>query len=268
MFHSALYVCTDSTLDYIIPGRDSEPHIWKGARPTGAVYHVYVYGGSLFATTQRQGIFRMDSGRRCVQLHTGVTDTIYGLAFERNKIFAATEHGLCISTDNGDSWKHDASGFSNIPFWCVAARGDTVIVGTRTFGIYVSIDGGASWRENNTGFEATNAYGVYIHDHYAFAATDVGIFRADLSGLSGVASSPETIPISLSISPNPARDFLRVRVEGQPNPVIRIFNMMGEEVLRAIGNDVRIDIRALPAGMYELFSGMLPQRVSQVTIVK
>jgi hypothetical protein len=61
---------------------------------------------------------------------------------------------------------------------------------------------------------------------------------------------------SLAVSPNPSHDFISLQSDcSDPISEIKVFNIMGEEVLIASANDInRVDVSGLKTGLYVIYT--------------
>lgn len=93
------------------------------------------------------------------------------------------------------------------------------------------------------------------------SAGGIDMFLARLTrGASDVADRPNTSTPDLMLYPNPARDFVTLS-HTAPLGSVQVFSADGTERLTATGTD-RIDVRALPAGLYFVRAN----RVAQVLV--
>lgn len=72
--------------------------------------------------------------------------SVYGLAFSHGQWYAATADGIYTSADGGFVWSSSppTPGSASMPYWDVAAQGDTVFV-TGSHALYLSQDKATSW---------------------------------------------------------------------------------------------------------------------------
>ncbi len=73
------------------------------------------------------------------------------MAVSGTNIFAGTDYGVFLSTDNGTSWNVVNAGLANRYVTALAVNGTNVFAGTRGGGIYLSTDNGSSWAPASKG---------------------------------------------------------------------------------------------------------------------
>ena len=110
-----------------------------------------------------------------VQMSSGMpATTVFSLATLGNNIFAGTEYGVYLSTNNGTNWTQTALYFPSV--FSLATLGNNIFAGTSWDGVYLSTNNGTNWTQtalnNTTGFSlatlgnnifaGTSGYGVFI----------------------------------------------------------------------------------------------------------
>jgi hypothetical protein len=108
----------------------------------------------LFCGTTSSGVYRSsDNGAHWTQLLSGLSSyNIYSLFVSGSDIFAGTDAGVCISTDNGSTWT--PAGLSTRTVYSFAAQGGYLFAGTDNC-VYTSTDNGSTW---------TPHYSSYTYD--------------------------------------------------------------------------------------------------------
>jgi hypothetical protein len=118
----------------------------------------------------------------------GLSDNcVNGMTVSRETIYAATDRGLCISHDGGETFtpcilreKKPRTSVQN-----VSVTGNTIYAASYP-GLMVSIDGGKTFfarnKENTKGALTDIVNGVYANGSVAYAATDSGISISNDSG--------------------------------------------------------------------------------------
>lgn len=86
-----------------------------------------------------------------------------------------------------------------------------------------------------------------------------------------VVSAITELPATMfSISPNPAQSYLQIRLENKLTTYLKVFNMLGSEVLStSFDQDILIDLAAFPIGVYSLhFENKLGRNIQKVILTK
>ena len=106
--------------------------------------------------------------------------TINAYCINGTSIFAGTDQGVFISTNNGLEWVATNSGLKDLTVLSLASNGTEIYAGTLKGGIFTSINNGKDWIENNTGFSPfypVNALLINSTDLYA-GTKNGGVFRS------------------------------------------------------------------------------------------
>jgi photosystem II stability/assembly factor-like uncharacterized protein len=95
------------------------------------------------------------------------------------------QHGIWLSTNNGETWTPIDSGLPNMSVFALAADDGAVFASTDS-GVFRSTDNGASWTAVNSGITGTSIYDQYFpllrSGTSLFAATDSGVFHSTNQG--------------------------------------------------------------------------------------
>jgi photosystem II stability/assembly factor-like uncharacterized protein len=86
-------------------------------------------------------------------------------------IFAGTDEGVYLSTDNGNSWKLKNMGLEFLFVNSFAIIGDTILAGTN-IGMFYSTDYGNHWVKNENYFDYI--YSIVVSGDYILAGSDFG----------------------------------------------------------------------------------------------
>lgn len=104
--------------------------------------------------------------------------SIYGLAVCNNKIFAATENGLFVSSDFGETW--NSTIFNQMVYVIKSSGLNIALIGKDDFGIYhfyVSTDGGLNYSISS--ISNTEIFNFDIAGSRIFAATSTGGYLSE-----------------------------------------------------------------------------------------
>jgi ligand-binding sensor domain-containing protein len=104
-------------------------------------------------------------------------------------LFAGTDDGVFISSDNGTSWRAASAGLSNTPVQALAALGTNLFTGSRD-GIFLSTDNGTSWTWSSKGLSYSSVRAFVISPN-AMGGTNLfagtgggGVFLSTNNGIS------------------------------------------------------------------------------------
>ena len=99
-----------------------------------------------FAGHWNLGVFRFDSqSQSWMEVNDGLLDrNVNTFAVSGGKLFAGTEAGIWVTTDNGESWKPANSGINTSGIGYIAVRDNRLLVGAFG-GVYASEDNGNTW---------------------------------------------------------------------------------------------------------------------------
>jgi hypothetical protein len=89
-------------------------------------------------------------------------------------IYAGTEGGLAISTNNGESFTNYTTGLGDTNVYDIYVSGSTVYAAT-SGGLSISTDGGKTFTNYTSGMSSTTVYKVYVSGSKVYAATDGGL---------------------------------------------------------------------------------------------
>src|ERR1035437_3699340 len=79
-------------------------------------------------------------------------------AVSGTNLFAGTDVGVFLSTNNGTSWAAVNTGLTFSDIFALAVSGTNLFAGTRDGGIYLSQNNGTSWAAINTGLTGDALY--------------------------------------------------------------------------------------------------------------
>jgi ligand-binding sensor domain-containing protein len=147
----------------------------------------------LYAGDAEGNIFvSADAGQRWIEQNKGISlpNAIHVLAFTiaGTKLYAATDTGLFVSTDEAQHWNAVSTLTSGLPADSYTAitfdvnTQHTVYVGTMHHGVFSSTNDGAQWSSANTGLPLhTEVYSLALDtdNHQLWAATSLGVYRSD-----------------------------------------------------------------------------------------
>jgi hypothetical protein len=101
------------------------------------VNSITVSGTNLFASTEGGVFLSTNNGTSWIAASTGLTNTyIHNIAVSGTNLFAGTEGGVFLSTNNGTSWTDVSVGLTNTIIWTLAVSGTNLFAGTNGNGVW------------------------------------------------------------------------------------------------------------------------------------
>ncbi len=101
------------------------------------------------------------------------------LAASGSKLFAGTDYGIYLTTDNGTVWKLVTPPSLSYTTVALQFSGERLYAGIFGRGIYVTTDFGATWEALNAGLTNSSVMDLDVSGDYMYVATrDAGIFRS------------------------------------------------------------------------------------------
>jgi hypothetical protein len=151
---------------------------------------VAIRDSSIFAGTNGDGIYvSIDNGENWNSVNEGLqSKVIHTILINGNSIFAGTETGASISTNNGMTWDPIDSGLSDLSVWSFAVSniipGDTIIFAGTWSGVYSSTNNGTNWKPTGLSNTTMPVHSIIVFKNYIFAATlGSGVFNSQNNGL-------------------------------------------------------------------------------------
>jgi hypothetical protein len=168
-------------------------------------------------------------------------------------------YGIFLSADTGASWLPINS---PDPTALIALPHGNVLVGTDTTGIYLFSDNGDSLKTLNEGLTDLHVHTFTIDNAgYAYAGTNNGVWRRQLSQIVSVSQPPE-FPKAIRLDQNYPNPFnpsttIRYALPQRSLVTLSVFNTLGQEVATLVQgeyeadfHEVTFDASSLPSGMY------------------
>jgi hypothetical protein len=183
------------------------------------------------------------------------------MAVNGNNLFAGTNVGVFLSTNNGASWS--GVGLAADYITSFAVSGDKLFAGGYA-GVFLTSTNGASWTEVNEGLVYLNVWSLAVCGTTLFAGTSVGgVWGRPLSDM--VASAPissESMPAVVSLDqnyPNPFNPSTTIKFELPRASLVslKVYDILGREVSVLVNDrkepgayEVRFDGSNLASGVY------------------
>ncbi|MHB8598074.1 MAG: WD40/YVTN/BNR-like repeat-containing protein [Ktedonobacteraceae bacterium] len=145
----------------------------------------------LFAGDVRGSVYMSTDGSQHWTQRSAVPSqakTILALSFDTTgkKLYATTDAGIFVTTNNAGSWSVVSTAHSGLPLDSYPTiafdyhNSMIIYAGSAHHGVFISNDGGTSWSAMNTGLPtnvAINGLTLDSDEHQLWAATSAGVYR-------------------------------------------------------------------------------------------
>ncbi len=139
------------------------------------------------------GVYKsLDSGKTWAPSADGMINgtSVYCFTVKDNNIFAGTDDGVYMSTNNGANWFKPSTFLDEKVMSCFCVNGNTLFAGilgassTTGLGVYASTNNGLTWTAVNYGFPAfTTIFSMVNYNGYIYGTSyDGQIFRTTNNG--------------------------------------------------------------------------------------
>lgn len=115
------------------------------------------------------------------------TEPAYCLALNGSNIFAGSNTGMYLSSNNGTNWSSANTGLTSNIIKSLAVSGTNIFAGTNGEGVFLSTNNGSSWTAVNTGITDLSITTLAVDGSTIFAGTNSGIFLSTNNGTSWTA---------------------------------------------------------------------------------
>ena len=117
----------------------------------------------------------------------------YCLLYKNNSLFAGTECGVFVTSNDGEVWERRANGLTDCtPVVALIEFNNNILAGTNN-GVYTSSDNGLNWNSTSSGLTNLDVLCFYVNGQDILVATQGGVFKS-INGGSSWASSSIGIP--------------------------------------------------------------------------
>jgi hypothetical protein len=152
---------------------------------------ISVGGNYVYAATRGDGNYVSDNlgltWARASQV--GLSNgSIRCFARSGSSLYAGTEGGVFLSTNNGESWFAINSGIYNQTINSILISGSTIFAGSNG-GVYITTNNGAMWYNSSYGMTNQEINSLVTLGNALFAATNGGIFKSTDFGSSWVSAN-------------------------------------------------------------------------------
>lgn len=153
-------------------------------------------GTNLFAGTQGDSVWIStdNSASPWTKVSNGLTGkNVSTLLANSTDLFAGTDSGVFLSTDNGTNWAAVNNGLTDKHISSLALIGDNLFAGTGGAGVFLSTNNGTSWTAVDSGLSGPHSYIVVslaVSGTNLFAGTAYVVFLSTNNGISWTAGNP------------------------------------------------------------------------------
>ncbi|MEI6090895.1 MAG: YCF48-related protein [bacterium] len=138
----------------------------------GIVKAICKKGNLLFAGHERKGVYvSTDEGDTWKETEYMWNKSVNALAFSGNRLYAGTEGGIFLTTDDGENWSYKKTWLAAQKIQCLTVNGTDLFAGSSDGGLILSTDNGDTWREINNGLSTKSITSIVVKGNYVFAAT-------------------------------------------------------------------------------------------------
>ena len=222
-----------------------------------AIENIIINGDTAFFSTYNQRIFRsIDGGMNWTMVYQGtaVFNPIWQMAMNGNLVVAASEFGVLVSSDLGNTWNFANNGLSSTT--CIAIEILGINLWTSTFeGVFFSNDFGANWTNYHSGLDTLQwLYSFELDSNYIYGGGRAcGVWKRSLLdfplSVSEISNQEKAI-----VYPNPFSTEANVVVNfNLRNATMKIYNSFGQEVIETkniSGKSIILNRGNLIAGIY------------------
>ncbi len=149
----------------------------NGMGTNRTVWSLAVSGNNIFAGTNA-GVYLSTNNGEFWSL-TSFNQSGNVLLINGNSIYAGTNNGVFLSTNNGQNWTH--LGLNN-NVWSLAINGSNIFAGTNEFGVYRSTDNGVNWTQTSLNNKWINSLVISGNNIFAGDLTSCSVFRSTNNG--------------------------------------------------------------------------------------
>ena len=206
-----------------------------------------------------------------VQTNGPIGGVVTCFAVSGTNLFAGTEGGVFLSTNNGASWAAVNTGLANTPVTSLAVSGTNLFAGTYG-GVFLSTNNGASWTAVNTGLVNTNIQALAVSGANLFAGTaGRGVFRRPLSEMiTSVEMLSADLPTRFNLSqnfPNPFNPATRIHytLPRRSHVTLAVFNTLGQQVAELVNSTIEAGDHEIQFNAVSLASGVYFYRLQAGT---
>ncbi len=177
-------------------------------------------------------------------------------------IYAATQSGVMISTDEGITWNSANQNINPLACKAFAISGNNLFLGASA-GIFRTTGRGVGWTDVAAGLPPGEVFSLLVAGSYLYAGVGfTGVWKRQLSEIVTDVGMTGPLPVRASLEqnyPNPFNPLTTIRYS-LPTPsrvTMTVFNILGQQVAELVkgdigpgSHDVTFDGSALSSGLY------------------
>ena len=150
---------------------------WKPVSGTygTSINCLYAKDKNLFAGTQAGAFLSTDNGVTWIGVNNGLySPQIFAFTSIGNTIAAGTMSGVFVTTDNGTTWTRPTNTGLTGSVYALVADGSNIYAGAYSGGVFVSADNAATWTALNTGLTKKDIQTLLLSGNNLFVGTASG----------------------------------------------------------------------------------------------
>ncbi len=129
----------------------------------GWISGLIAFGGNVYAGTNMGLYVSSNNGISWSVINSGFTSDRVYFAANGTDLLAGTNFGVYISLDSGANWMASSNGLgNNKKIQAITKMGNNLYVGTYTAGVYVSTNNGVLWTPANSGIDSINILSLAV----------------------------------------------------------------------------------------------------------
>ncbi|MFI5201395.1 MAG: T9SS type A sorting domain-containing protein [Candidatus Kapaibacterium sp.] len=207
---------------------------WPGTEIEGSVSSLIVRDSDVFGGEPSGFFYRSTNSGISWSIASEIN--VYSLAAINGNIFAGTDSGVSLSTNDGVSWREVDAGLLSDTVNAFTHVGNDLFAGFSGGSIFLTTNNGSSWTLVSSGLICTDIQDLALTSQDIIAATDNGVWRRPLSdfGISSVAQTPVAARPAIQFFPNPFTQSTEITFATQAAGYaeVSIVNTLGAEVAR------------------------------------
>lgn len=148
----------------------------NGMPPNNGINALVIHNNNLFAGTESGVYVSSDNGLNWIASNNGIGNlSVKSLISNNGNILAGTANGIYLSSNNGSTWTTTAGLKPNSVVTCFTSNNNYIVTGTYE-SAYYSPDNGSTWIQISNGLDSiVSFYSMASLGNYVYASTGHGI---------------------------------------------------------------------------------------------